>query len=87
MSHQMPVKVFMALVASICHIIFHNNLFSRQGRQGKSFQCSQCAQEFDDKLELKSHLEVHALEKPFICEKCKMNFTNQVRLVPNGSEF
>lgn len=49
-----------------------------QGRHGKSFKCSQCAQEFDEKLELKSHLEDHAKEKPFACEKCGLSFANQV---------
>jgi hypothetical protein len=49
-----------------------------QGRQGgKKYQCAICTVEFDEKLELKEHLEKHALEKPFKCDICGVRFANQ----------
>ena len=49
-----------------------------QGRQGcKKYQCAICAVEFDEKTELKDHLEKHALEKPFKCDICGVRFANQ----------
>ena len=49
-----------------------------QGRQGgKKYQCAICSVEFDEKSELKDHVERHASEKPFKCDICGVRFTNQ----------
>ena len=50
---------------------------AHQGRQGaKKYQCVQCLAEFDDVKSHKAHVERHALEKPFKCDKCGLHLSN-----------
>ena len=50
---------------------------AHQGRQGaKKYQCLQCLAEFDDTKSHKIHVEAHALEKPFKCDKCGLHLSN-----------
>ena len=50
---------------------------AHQGRQGgKKYQCLQCLAEFDDIKSHKAHVEGHALEKPFKCDKCGLHLSN-----------
>ena len=54
----------------------HIDLAHRGRQGGKRYQCLQCAAEFDDVKSHKSHVENHALEKPFKCTKCGLHLTN-----------
>ena len=70
---------------SECNLVFKTGVDLRkhidlihQGRQGgKKYQCAICTVEFDEKTDLKNHLEKHALEKPFKCDICGVRFANQ----------
>lgn len=70
-----------------CNLVFPTGLdlrkhidLAHKGRHGKTFQCSQCAKEFDDKSLLKTHIDQHEQEKQFSCNKCGLHLSNLASL-------
>ena len=43
----------------------------------KIYNCQYCNKSFNHILNLKSHMRIHAGEKPYKCEKCSKSFSEK----------